>query len=82
MADDGANASLRTYRGGLLLRPDDGNPERVTLDDQLTPLPNVNVGDHYSGPTVGIMASESRFASLIRSWRVRRAAASRDPVNA
>ena len=55
IGDNGANASVRTYRGGLLLRPDDGNPERVTLDDQLTPLPNVNVGDHYSGPVVGIM---------------------------
>jgi uncharacterized protein len=55
VGDDGANASVRTYRGGLLLRPDDGNPERVTLDDLLTPLPDVNVGDHYSGPVVGIM---------------------------
>ena len=55
IGDDGANASVRTYRGGLLLRPDDGNPERVTLDDQLSPLPDVNVGDHYSGPVVGIM---------------------------
>ncbi|HZE29139.1 MAG TPA: Ig-like domain-containing protein, partial [Gaiellaceae bacterium] len=55
IGDDGANASVRTYRGGLLLRPDDGNPERVTLDDLLTPLPNVNVGDHYSGPIVGVM---------------------------
>jgi uncharacterized protein len=55
IGDDGANASARTYREGLLLRPDDGNPERVTLDDLLTPLPDVNVGDHYSGPIVGIM---------------------------
>ena len=55
IGDDGANASVRTYRGGLLLRPDDGNPERVTLDDQLTALPSVNVGDHYSGAVVGIM---------------------------
>jgi endonuclease/exonuclease/phosphatase family metal-dependent hydrolase len=55
IGDDGANASVRTYRGGLLLRPDDGNPERVTLDDLLTPLPSMNVGDHYSGPVVGIM---------------------------
>ncbi|HUI37372.1 MAG TPA: endonuclease/exonuclease/phosphatase family protein, partial [Gaiellaceae bacterium] len=55
IGDNGANASVRTYRGGLLLRPNDGNPERITLDDLLTPLPNVNVGDHYSGPIVGIM---------------------------
>ena len=25
------------------------------LDDQLAPLPNVNVGDHYSGSIVGVM---------------------------
>ena len=55
IGNDGAKASVRTYRGGLLLRPDDGNPERVTLDDLLTPLPDVNVGDHYSGPIVGIV---------------------------
>jgi len=55
IGDDGANASVRTYRGGILLRPNDGNPERITLDDLLTPVPNVNVGDHYSGPVVGVM---------------------------
>ena len=55
IGDDGANASVRTYRGGLLLRANDGNPERITLDDVLTPLPSVNVGDHYSAPIVGVM---------------------------
>ncbi len=55
IGDDGANASVRTYRGGILLRPNDANPERVTLDDLLTPVPNVNVGDHFSGPVVGVM---------------------------
>jgi predicted extracellular nuclease len=55
IGNDGGNASLRTFRGGLLLRPDDGNPERVTLDNLLTTLPNLNVGDHYSASIVGIM---------------------------
>jgi hypothetical protein len=55
VGDDGANASVRTARGGVLLRPDDGNPERVTVDDLLTALPSVNVGDHYSASIVGIM---------------------------
>ena len=55
IGDDGANASVRTYRGGLLLRANDGNPERITLDDQLAPLPNMNVGDHYSDSIVGVM---------------------------
>jgi uncharacterized protein len=55
IGDDGGNASVRTSRGGILLRPKDANPERITLDDLLTPVPNVNVGDHYSGPIVGVM---------------------------
>src|SRR4051794_12942194 len=55
IGDNGANASVRTYRGGLLLRESDGNPERITLDDVITPLPNMNVGDHYSGPIVGVV---------------------------
>jgi hypothetical protein len=55
LGDDGATASVRTFRGGLLLRPNDGNPERVTLDNLLTPLPNVNVGDHYSASIVGVV---------------------------
>ena len=54
VGDDGANASVRTYRGGLLLRPGDGNPERITLDD-LTPVQPANVGDHYRGAIVGIV---------------------------
>jgi predicted extracellular nuclease len=55
VGDDGATASVRTFRGGLLLRPNEGNPERVTLDNLLTPLPNVNVGDHYSASIVGVV---------------------------
>jgi hypothetical protein len=55
VGDNGANASMRTARGGVLLRPDDANPERVTLDDLFTPLPSVNVGDHYSASIVGVM---------------------------
>ena len=54
VGDDGANASVRTYRGGLLLRPGDGNPERITLDD-LTPVQPANVGDHYYGAIVGVV---------------------------
>jgi predicted extracellular nuclease len=55
VGDDGAHASVRTARGGLLLRPDDGNPERVIADDVLVPLPSLNVGDHYDGPIEGVM---------------------------
>ena len=57
LADDGAGAGVRTYRGGIIVRPTDFNPERIQLDDTLlaSSTPNVNVGDHFSGPAVGIV---------------------------
>ncbi len=56
VGDDGANASLRTARGGLVIGPTDFNPERLLLDDQLVPgLPAMNVGDHYVGPLSGVL---------------------------
>jgi predicted extracellular nuclease len=50
-----AVASVRTPRGGVVVRPNDFNPERVVLDDGIVALPTVNVGDHYSGPLVGVL---------------------------
>jgi uncharacterized protein len=55
IGDDGANASVRTYRSGLLLQPNDANPERVVADNLLTSLPSMNVGDHYDAPLVGVL---------------------------
>jgi uncharacterized protein len=55
VGDNGANAGPDTIRGGILLRPDDGNPERVILDDVLVPMPKLNVGDGYDGPVLGVM---------------------------
>jgi uncharacterized protein len=55
VGDNGANAGPRTIRGGVLLGPDDGNPERVVADDLLVTMPNLNVGDGYTGPIVGVM---------------------------
>jgi uncharacterized protein len=55
VGDNGANAGPHTIRGGILLRPDDGNPERVILDDLLVPMPKLNVGDGYDGSVVGVM---------------------------
>jgi predicted extracellular nuclease len=56
IGDNGANAGVRTGRGGIVLRQNDHNPERITLDDAVlagsTPA-GVNVGDHFSGPAVG-----------------------------
>ena len=55
VGDNGANASVRTARGGLLLRPNDANPERLVADDALVPLPDMNVGDHYDQSLVGVL---------------------------
>ena len=55
LADNGANASVRTNRGGIVVRPTDFNPERIILDDIFLDDPDVNTGDHFSGPIVGIM---------------------------
>jgi predicted extracellular nuclease len=57
LADDGAGAGLRTARGGILLRPNDPNPERIQLDDQILAgsTPPANVGDHFGGPAIGVL---------------------------
>ena len=54
LADDGAGASLRTLRGGIVIRPTDFNPERIILDDVLAATPKAKVGDHFS-TVVGVM---------------------------
>ncbi|HSK14622.1 MAG TPA: Ig-like domain-containing protein [Gaiellaceae bacterium] len=65
LPDDGANAAVRTPRGGLVVRDltpslvgdyrqGDFNPERVMIDDEITrPLPRANVGDGYTSSLVG-----------------------------
>jgi len=55
VGDDGANASVRTVRGGIVVRPNDFNPERLVLDDVLVPVPAANVGDHYTGSVEGVL---------------------------
>jgi hypothetical protein len=55
VGDDGAHAGLRTPRGGIIIRPNDFNPERIILDDQLMRTPVVNVGDHFTTPVVGVL---------------------------
>ncbi|GLZ80214.1 endonuclease [Actinorhabdospora filicis] len=57
LADNGAGAGVRTTRGGIMVKAGDFNPERVILDDALLAgsTPAVNVGDHFSGPAVGVL---------------------------
>ena len=52
--DGGANASVRTTRGGIIVRPGDFNPERILLDDALVPLPDVHTGANL-GTVVGVL---------------------------
>ena len=58
VGDNGANASVRTNRGGLVIRANDFNPERIILNDLIAGgpiLPPVNVGDSFPGTTVGVI---------------------------
>ena len=58
VVDSGADASLLTTRGGIVVRPNDFNPERIILNDWIAggpTLPLVNVGASYPGATVGVM---------------------------
>ena len=48
---------MRNGRGGIVVRPNDFNPEKIQLDDGFTlgAHPIVNVGDHFTGPVVGVL---------------------------
>lgn len=56
LADRGAGASLRSERGGIVLREDDANPERIQIDGDTGVLlgstdPALDVGDRLSDVT-------------------------------
>jgi hypothetical protein len=51
----GAGAGIRTNRGGILLRANDTNPERIFLDDVLAPTPVMDVGDTIPGSLFGVL---------------------------
>lgn len=55
IGDNGANATGRTARGGLLIAQDDFNPERMVVTNLLTQVPNLNVGDKLTAPIVGVI---------------------------
>ena len=56
VGDNGAGAGPRTSRGGVVITPNDFNPERVQLDDVLAATPDVHVGDRFPGATVGVLS--------------------------
>lgn len=56
LGDNGANASLRTPRGGIVLQPGDFNPERIIADDTIVANPPAMVtGDRFASPLVGVL---------------------------
>lgn len=55
LADNGTGATSRSERGGVIVKPGDFNPERIKVDDALTSNPSLNVGDHLTGPIVGVL---------------------------
>ncbi|MEX0270037.1 choice-of-anchor I family protein [Leptolyngbyaceae cyanobacterium UHCC 1019] len=56
LADNGADASPRTARGGIYIQPNDFNPERIIIDDAIVSNPpQVNVGDRFSAPVTGVL---------------------------
>jgi predicted extracellular nuclease len=56
IADDGEHAGDRTDRGGIRIKPDDFNPERILIDDAIVKNPSkVNVSDRFSEPIEGVL---------------------------
>jgi len=55
VGDNGANASVRTPRGGIVVRPGDFNPERIILDDVIAATPMVDTADTFGAPIVGVL---------------------------
>lgn len=56
VGDLGANATGLSARGGVVISPNDFNPERIMIDDALVfDEPDASVGDTFAGPIVGVM---------------------------
>jgi predicted extracellular nuclease len=57
LADNGAGQTVRTARGGIVVRANDFNPERIQLDDAILAgsTPQADVGDHFLTAAVGIL---------------------------
>ncbi|MEO8632033.1 MAG: lamin tail domain-containing protein [Chloroflexota bacterium] len=50
-----SGAGIRTARGGIVIRANDFNPERVIIDDVLMATPSANTGDTFTGATIGVL---------------------------
>ena len=68
LADNGANATSRTSRGGSLITANDFNPERIQIDDlnnSSVLLPNVNVGAQLSSITGVVSYDFNNYEVLV-----------------
>lgn len=54
VVDNGIDANVRTGRGGVVVRANDSNPERIFVDSTFA-TPKVNVGDRLMGSIVGVI---------------------------
>ncbi|WP_375512315.1 putative Ig domain-containing protein [uncultured Nostoc sp.] len=73
LADNGANATGRTARGGVVISPNDFNPERIQIDDALFTSgssPQVNVGATFGTITGVVDYSFSNYEVLPTSVTV------------
>ncbi|MCI0686106.1 MAG: lamin tail domain-containing protein [Sporichthyaceae bacterium] len=65
---NGAGAGVRSNRGGIVLRSNDTNPERIHLDDVLAATPAMDVGDTIPGSLFGVLDySFGNFKLLVTS---------------
>ncbi|RMF67053.1 MAG: hypothetical protein D6743_05490 [Calditrichaeota bacterium] len=56
LADDGKHASVRSVQGGIVVRPNDFNPERILVNEELVEAaPRLNVGDRLAGDLLGVV---------------------------
>ncbi|MBH8577322.1 DUF11 domain-containing protein [Nostocaceae cyanobacterium CENA369] len=73
LADNGANATGRTARGGVEISPNDFNPERIQIDDALFTSgssPQINVGATFGTITGVVDYSFSNYEVLPSSVTV------------
>ncbi|WP_287131232.1 hypothetical protein [Candidatus Cyanaurora vandensis] len=55
LGDNGANATGANTRGGINIRPNDLNPERIVFNNALQTLPEVGVGTVFPGAVDGVL---------------------------
>jgi predicted extracellular nuclease len=53
IADSGSYATSRSSRGGVIVKENDFNPERIILDSDV--MPTANVGDTFTSPVEGVL---------------------------